>query len=86
MRPEDILNNEQNTVERHGVVVRKGSVGAFLANAAIWCDPTATATQRQIAERDILDLLPGLRALGLFDVFAIRNEALRNMIEAHSLV
>lgn len=83
MRPNDILPDDQNTVERHGVVVRKGSVGAFLINANVWCDATATMAQRQSAERDLLDLLPGLRALGLFDVFAIRDEALRNLIEAH---
>ena len=83
MRAEDILNDNQNHVERDGVVIRKGSVGAFLANANIWCDQTATSEQRQRAERDMCALLPGLRAIGLFDVFSIRDEALRALIETH---
>jgi hypothetical protein len=63
--------------------VRKGSVGAFLANARVLEDPSASAEARAIAERDIIDALPGLRALGLFDVLMIRNERLRAFVEAH---
>lgn len=63
--------------------MRKGSVGAFLANARVLEDPSASAEARAIAERDIIDALPGLRALGLFDVLMIRNERLRAFVEAH---
>lgn len=83
MRAEDILSEDQNQVERDGVVIRKGSVGAFLANANIWCDPTANAEQRLAAEGDILAVLPALRVLGLFEVFAIRDTALRQLVETH---
>ncbi|KAA0889370.1 hypothetical protein [Pusillimonas sp. ANT_WB101] len=81
MRAEDILSDDQDQLERGGVVIRKGTVAAFMANARIWCDPGADAAQRQSAERDIRDALPGLRALGVFDVFAVTNADLRRLLE-----
>ena len=38
---------------------------------------------RAAAERDLVALLPGMRALGLFDVFAIRDEKLRALVDRH---
>lgn len=81
MRAEDILPDEQNLIERNGVLIRKGSVGAFLANARIWCAADTVPAQRKAAERDILDALPGLRALGLFEVFSVRDAELRRLID-----
>ncbi|QEM82352.1 hypothetical protein [Halomonas binhaiensis] len=82
MQAEDMLPDGQNQVERDGVVIRKGTVGAFLVNARLWCDPTTSAQQRQKAEHDIVNALPALQALGLFDVLAIRDDALRKLVEA----
>ncbi|MBY4897189.1 hypothetical protein [Cupriavidus sp. AU9028] len=81
MRAEDVLPNDQDHVELDGITIRKGSVGAFLANARIWCNESAGAAERQAAERDILAALPALRALGLFDVLAVRDERLRALVE-----
>jgi hypothetical protein len=72
-----------NQNEINGVVIRKGSIGAFLANAKTLADPAASAEARAIAERDIVQALPALRATGLFDVLQIRNERLRAFVEAH---
>ena len=83
MQAQDILPDHLDTVERNGVVIRKGSVGAFLANARTWCDPASDPGARMRAERDILNALPALRALGLFEVLAIRDAALRDLVEAH---
>ena len=83
MRPEDVLPDDVNRGEINGVSIRKGSVGAFLANARILADPAASAEDRATAERDLVVLLPGMRALGLFDVFAIRDETLRALVERH---
>ena len=38
---------------------------------------------RAAAERDIIELLPALRALGLFDVLEIRDKDLRAFVDAH---
>ena len=39
MRADEILADKVNETEVNGVVIRKGSVGAFLANAKIFADP-----------------------------------------------
>lgn len=80
MRAEDILPDHQDHAEIHGVTVRKGTVGAFLANARVWCDPSTDPAQRRHAERDMFDALPALTALGLFDVLSVRDPGLRQLL------
>ncbi|MCX4163129.1 MULTISPECIES: hypothetical protein [Paraburkholderia] len=82
MRAEELLPDHLNQGEFNGVPVRKGTVGAFLANARIWRDASATEEARATAQRDIVDALPALRALGLFDVLEIRDNELRAFVDA----
>jgi len=84
MRAEDILPDDRDERNFSGTSVRKGTVGAFLANAKIWRDPKVSVEMRAIAERDMIEALPALRALGLFDEFTTKDEKLRALIEAHS--
>jgi hypothetical protein len=81
MRAEDLLPDDVNQGQFNGVTVRKGSVGAFLVNARVLSDPAASAESRATAERDILEALPALRAIGLFDVLQVRDERLRVLVE-----
>lgn len=83
MRAEDLLPDHLNQTDIDGVAVRKGTVGAFLANARVLRDATASDAARADAQRDIADALPALRALGLFDVLEIRDAALRAFVDAH---
>ena len=83
MRAQDLLRDDIDQAKFGGVSVRKGSVGAFLANARTLTDPTATIEARAAAERDIIELLPALRALGLFEVLEIRDKDLRAFVDAH---
>jgi len=83
VRAEDLLPDDVNQGDFNGVIVRKGSVGAFLANAKTLADPASSAEARAVAERDIIAALPALRALGLFDALQIRDERLRAWVEAH---
>ena len=82
MRANQMLPDHVNAVDVHGTTVRKGTVAAFLANARVWSDPRASEPARADAAADIVDALPALRALGLFDVFDIRDDALRAWIDA----
>ncbi len=81
MRAQDVLPDHVNEVELGGVTVRKGSVGAFLANARVLQDPGASAEARKAAADDIGALAPALRALGLFDVLEVRDPQLRALVE-----
>jgi uncharacterized protein len=83
MRATEVLPDDVNEAQIGGTTVRKGSVGAFLANARIIHDQASSAEARLAAERDLIELLPALRALGLFDVFAIKDEKLRAFVDAH---
>jgi hypothetical protein len=83
MRAADILPDHADDGTFNGVSVRKGTVGAFLANARIWVDPLTTANERTAAENDIVEALPALRALGLFDVLAIRDAGLQALVDSH---
>jgi len=80
MRAEDVLADQQNQAQFNGVTVRKGTVGAFLANARLWLDDTSSSDDKAIAERDIVDALPALHALGLFDIVQVRDAALRELV------
>lgn len=83
MRATDLLPDDTNHADAGGVTVRKGSVGAFLVNARVLADATASADARATAERDLIELVPALRALGLFEIFEIRDPALRALVETH---
>ncbi|BAV99648.1 hypothetical protein [Lysobacter enzymogenes] len=77
MRAQDVLPDHRNEVRIGEVVARKGSVAAFLANARVLADPAAPAQARAQAEHDTRELLPALRALGLFEVMELRDPQLR---------
>ncbi|REG49870.1 hypothetical protein B0G80_6280 [Paraburkholderia sp. BL6669N2] len=83
MRAEQVLPDSADRIEMRGATIRKGTVGAFLANARVWTDPQASEQARAEAEADMLDALPALRALGLFDVLDIRDVALRDWVHTH---
>lgn len=83
MRAQDILPDNTNQVQINDVAVRKGTVGAFLINSRLWLKPGASAEERAAAEQDIIDALPALVALGLFDFLSIRNPQLREFIATH---
>ena len=61
MRPDHILPDHADEVQINGTTVRKGSVGAFLANAVALHDPAVTAAARDALLGDIEALLPALR-------------------------
>jgi hypothetical protein len=81
MKPEDVIPDNQNTVEAQGLTVRKGSVAAFVANVLIICDPTSSPTERQEAQAHMIALVPALSAVGVFEVFSIRDPDIAALVE-----
>ena len=58
MKAEDILPDRQDRIHLGGVEIRKGSVGAFIANARLLLEEELPAEQRRQAEEDLRALLP----------------------------
>jgi hypothetical protein len=83
MRAANILPDHLNEAALNGITIRKGTVGAFLAKPCVWLDPLTPANERTAAEHDIVDALPALRALGLFDLLEIRGVGLRAVVDSH---
>ncbi|ASC91534.1 hypothetical protein [Alcaligenes faecalis] len=82
MKAHDILPDHASEVQIDGTTIRKGTVGAFLANAAALREPDVSDAQRQRALNDIVAALPALKALGLFDALEIRDPQLRDFVES----
>ncbi|MGO2450894.1 hypothetical protein [Pseudomonas paraversuta] len=80
MRAEDLLADDTNEATFEGLTVRKGTVGAFLANVRTWGDSAASMDDQQTAEREIIESLPALKAIGLLDVFEPKDSRLRELI------
>ncbi|WP_317205829.1 hypothetical protein [Janthinobacterium sp.] len=82
MIPEDILADGQQYLDLDGLRLRKGSVAAFMANVLLLDAPDCLPAARERARADLLDLLPGLRALGLFEVFTLKSAAAQAIVDA----
>jgi hypothetical protein len=54
---------------------------AFVACAHQMLDPSTPEPARRAMEPRVLALLPTLRALGVFDLFELRDPALRTWLE-----
>ncbi len=55
-------------------------LATFVASAHQMLDPATPEVVRRAMEPRLLALLPALRALGVFDLFHIRNPALRHLV------
>lgn len=81
MKPSSILPDNINNVEINGQSLRKGSVAAFLANVSIIeNDPDTTGQAYTEAVKDMLELVPALELLGVFNHLALRSENIKTMI------
>jgi hypothetical protein len=61
-------------------VAAASPLATFVACAHQMLDPATPEAVRRATEPRLLALLPALRALGVFDLFHIRNPALRNLV------
>jgi hypothetical protein len=80
VRPEDVLSDEENSTILGGVDVRKGTIGAFIANAKL-LDTTPQSDPRYAAiEAELRSLAPAVRAVGLLDVFVPRSSRIASIL------
>jgi hypothetical protein len=79
-RPQDVLPDHVEHADINGVTVRKGTIAAFLQNAMRWSDPATADADRPALEREIAAAMPALQAVGVFTVFEVRDERLRDFM------
>jgi hypothetical protein len=81
--PQDVLPDHVESTTLGGWEVRKGSVAAFVANAkALEGLPAGPARDDTVAA--LRDLAPALEAVGVFDVFALRSDAVRAALDCNN--
>lgn len=86
MRAEDILPDNMQEREFRGLTVRKGTIAAFIANAKTILNPTASEAELATATEDLVASVSSLRAIGVFDVFAIRDPRVQALVDASEAV
>ncbi len=73
IKPEDLLSDEQNSAEFNGQPVRKGTIGAAIANARIYESTESSAEQKREALEMIKTLAPSIIALELHKFVTWKN-------------
>jgi hypothetical protein len=80
LSPADVLPDGQEGAAFNGTYVRKGSVGAFLANARGYAAAEPGGAERAAFAERLRELRPALEAIGLFEVFAPRDAELAALL------
>ncbi|WP_224387641.1 hypothetical protein [Pseudonocardia sp. ICBG1293] len=78
--PRDVLPDGDDWAELGGTRVRKGTVAAFVASArSLEALPPGDPAEAGLTAH-LRELLPGLRAVGVLEVFAPRSARLRDAL------
>ena len=73
VRPEHLLPDDQNFAQMNGVTIRKGTMGAFLANLRILSSLPSDSPEREAIIEQLKEGIPTMRENGLFELFAFRS-------------
>ena len=78
--PEHLMPDAHNFAELNGITVRKGTMGAFLANLRILSGMSPDAPGRQAIIDQLRQGIPTMRENGLFELFTFRSPELAEAI------
>lgn len=81
IKPEDILPDNQNHAEIDGIIVRKGSIAAAMANVGIIESLHSTEKEKNEALEVLKALIPGLKKLGLTKFLTWKNHEIQKMFD-----
>jgi len=73
IRPEDVLPDGDDNATFGDMSARKGTVAAFVANAKVLSTLATGTPEHATVLAQLRTLAPGLRAVGVLDVFAPRS-------------
>jgi len=80
VRPEHLMPDDQNFAQVNGVTVRKGTMGAFLANLRILGNMPSDSPDREAIIEQLRQGIPTVRENGLFELFTFRSPELAEAI------
>jgi len=80
VRPEDVLPDDVSRKVMNGVIVRKGSVAAFVANAKALDALAPTTSEYAEIATQLQALAPAVAAAGVFDVFELRSAEIAKIV------
>jgi hypothetical protein len=78
--PEHLMPDDQNFAELNGLTIRKGTMGAFLANLRILSGMPSDAPGREAILEQLREGIPTMRENGLFELFTFRSPELAEAI------
>jgi succinate dehydrogenase/fumarate reductase flavoprotein subunit len=78
--PEHLMPDDQNFAELNGITIRKGTMGAFLANLRILSGMPSDAPGREAVLEQLKQGIPTMRENGLFELFTFRSPELAEAI------
>lgn len=83
VRSEDVLKDDQNYANFQGRNIRKGTIAAFISNIKLLesLDHNENNDVRKQIMKNIIDSKEDLKALGIFDVFVIKNQEVKQLLE-----
>lgn len=82
VKPEDILSDDENFTIKNNVVIRKGTVAAFLANAEILMASNCPEDKKAILDT-LKELTPGIVALGMHHHVTWNNPLIQALIDEY---
>src|ERR1700691_5637983 len=78
--PEHLMPGDRNFAEVNGITIRKGTMGAFLANLRILSGMPRDAPGREAVIEQLKQGIPTMRENGLFELFTFRSAELAEAI------
>ncbi len=81
IKPQDIIPDGVDFVERQGIAIRKGSAAAILANADILANEQASQAQKEAALQTIRELMPGMVAAGMHRHVTWNNSEIQKIMQ-----
>jgi hypothetical protein len=78
--PEHLMPDDRDFAELNGITVRKGTMGAFLANLRILSGMPLDAPGREAIIEQLRQGIPTMRENGLFELFTFRSPELAEAI------
>lgn len=84
VKPENVLVDDKNYLEKDGKMLRKGTVAAALANAEIFESIDASTLEKQKAIEAIKELAPALKTLGLTKFLTWKNKKIQEIFDNDS--